>query len=82
MSRRAIRRPGNVREAAAIAIRIYASDPRLVAIAGGREVLRRTRTIPKPGLISSLRPRYLGICTVSARNHAVARGYFVRPVEG
>lgn len=71
---------GNLLEADAIAVKMHASDPRLAAIAAGRQVLRRTREYLITGDDFAIETTLSGIWAIRAIENAMARGYFVRLV--
>lgn len=67
-------------EADAIAGRIHASDPRLAAIAAGREVLCRTQEYIRAGQDFAIETTLSGSWTTSAVKQARDRHFFVRLV--
>jgi predicted ABC-type ATPase len=70
----------NLLEADAIAVRIHASDPRVAAIAAGREVLRRTQRYLQTRDEFAIETTLSGIWIVRVIGQAIARGFFVRLV--
>ncbi len=67
-------------EADAIASRIHTTDPRLAAIAAGREVLRRTQEYIRAGQDFAIETTLSGSWTTSAAKQALARHFFIRLV--
>ena len=68
----------NLLEVDAIAAKLAAGDPRVLAIAAGREVLRRTRDYLQSGDNFAIETTLSGVWAVRAMNEAARRGYFVR----
>lgn len=67
-------------EADAIALRIYPDQPKLAAIAAGREVLRRTQEYLSAGEDFAIETTLSGNWTRLAVTQALARSFFVRLV--